>query len=56
MDISACHLQHQQAVESAMGEAFATIADNIESDPDFTLSGDEITEMEYEFMNIYIKT
>lgn len=56
MDISTCYLQHRRTVENAIGEAYATIADAIEHDPDFTLSDDEITEMVYEFMNIYIKT
>ncbi len=57
MNAQECYLDKRLVIENAMGNAYAEIAKAIEDDEEnYALDTDALTELVYEFMEIYIKT
>ena len=55
MGIEEIYEDKRREVEQAMRDAFYQISDAIENDPEYTLADDELAELIYELMEIYIK-
>ena len=55
MTIQEIYQDKKSIIEYSMGEAFNSIFQEIDKDKDYTLADDELTELVYELMNIYLK-